>query len=151
MTLPHLEEVLGAHRAILFPEASSYHQPWLQDRAGDYGDDIRPLLQSGLFLPAVDYLKAQRARTKQINRLSDTVSRLGGTARLNACGEPLTRLEYQTILAWTLKINVVKIGFKYGQAIRHGNPIVLFTPLSHGGWKVHALHQRRPSCRSLPR
>jgi len=96
-------------------------------------------------------LKAQRARTKQINRLSDTVSRLGGTARLNACGEPLTRLEYQTILAWTLKINVVKIGFKYGQAIRHGNPIVLFTPLSHGGWKVHALHQRRPSCRSLPR
>jgi hypothetical protein len=95
-------------------------------------------------------LKSQRARTKEINRLSGTVARLGGPGRLNACGEPLTRLEYQTILAWTLKINVVKIGFKYSQAIRHGNPVVLFTPLSHGGWRVQALHQVRPSCRSLP-
>jgi hypothetical protein len=96
-------------------------------------------------------LKAQRARTKEINRLSGVVDSLGGPARLNRCGEPLTRLEYQTILAWTLKINVVKIGFKYTQAIRHGNPVLLFTPLSHGGWKVQALHQRFPSCRSLPR
>jgi hypothetical protein len=96
-------------------------------------------------------LKVQRLRTKNINRLSGTVDRLGGPARLNACGEPLTRLEYQTILAWTLKINVVKIGFKYSQAIHHGNPIVLFTPLSTGGWKVQALHQVRPSCRGLPR
>ena len=78
-------------------------------------------------------LKAQRTRTKAINRLSGAVDRLGGPARLNACGEPLTRLEYQTILAWTLKINVVKIGFKYSQAIHHGNPIVLFTPLSTRG------------------
>ena len=52
VTLPHLEEVVGAHRAILFPEASSYHQPYLSDRAEQYGDDIRPLLQAGLFLPA---------------------------------------------------------------------------------------------------
>jgi hypothetical protein len=96
-------------------------------------------------------LKAQRARTKEINSLSGVVDRLGGPARLNACGEPLTRLEYQTTLAWTLKINVVKIGFKYSQAIHHGNPIVLFTPRSHGGWRVQAFHQRRPSCRSLPR
>jgi hypothetical protein len=96
-------------------------------------------------------LKAQRARTKEINRLSGVIDSLGGPARLNRCGEPLTRLEYQTILGWTLKINVVKIGFKYTQAIHHGNPIVLFTPLSHGGWRVQALHQIRPSCRSLPR
>src|SRR5205807_3700836 len=53
-------------------------------------------------------LRAQRARTKQINRLSAVVDRLGGPGRLNRCGEPLTRLEYQTILAWTLQINVVK-------------------------------------------
>jgi len=62
VTLPHMEEVLGAHRTIIFAEASAYHQPYLQDRADQYGDDIRPLLQAGLFLPAVDYLKAQRAR-----------------------------------------------------------------------------------------
>jgi hypothetical protein len=95
-------------------------------------------------------LHAQRLRTKEINRLSGVVARLGGAARLDACGEPLTRLEYQTILAWTLNHNVAAIGFKYGEAIGHGNPIVLYTPLPHGGWIVRAVHQRLPQCRSLP-
>jgi hypothetical protein len=95
-------------------------------------------------------LKVQRLRTKEINRLSGTVSRFGGAARLRRCGEPLTRLEYQTVLAWTLGVNVSRVGFKYGQAIAHGNPIVLFTP-EHDGWKVQAVHQRLRSCLSLPR
>jgi hypothetical protein len=78
------------------------------------------------------------------------VNDLGGPARLRACGEPLTSLEYQTALAWTLKINVATIGFKYPQAIRRGNPIVLYTPIRTGGWQVQALHQRSPACLSLP-
>jgi len=96
-------------------------------------------------------LHLQRIRTKEIDRLSGIVTRLGGPGRLNACGEPLTRLEYQTILAWSLHVNVARVGFKYSQAIQHGNPIVLFTPLPHGGWKVQAVHQRLRSCLSLPR
>jgi hypothetical protein len=96
-------------------------------------------------------LHAQRLRTKEINRLAGMVGQLGGAARLTGCGEPLTRLEYQTVLAWTLRVNVAEVGFKYGEAIRHGNPVVLFTPLPHGGWRVQAVHQLRPSCRSLPR
>jgi hypothetical protein len=77
------------------------------------------------------------------------VNRLGGAAFLRGCGEPLTRLEYQTMLAWTLGVNVAKVGFKYSQAIAHGNPIVLFTPESDG-WKVQAMNQVRASCKSLP-
>jgi hypothetical protein len=96
-------------------------------------------------------IRSQRARTAEIGRLSGTVARLGGPARLQRCGEPLTRLEYQTILAWTLHDNVSTVGYKYGPAIAGGRPIVLFTPLSHGGWKVQARHQRLASCRSLPR
>jgi hypothetical protein len=96
-------------------------------------------------------LLAQQRRTTEINRLASVVRYFGGAARFRACGEPLTRLEYQTILAWTLRVNVVRVGFKYSQAIHHGNPIVLFTPRSHGGWKVQALHQVAPSCRRLPR
>ena len=52
-------------------------------------------------------------------------------------------------LAYTLGENVVRVGFKYGQAIAHGNPIVMFTPTSHG-WVVQAMHQVSPACRSLP-
>jgi hypothetical protein len=96
-------------------------------------------------------LVAQHRRTNEINRLTSTIRFFGGAARLRACGEPLTRLEYQTILAWNLRVNVARVGFKYSHAIRRGSPIVLFTPHSHGGWTVQALHQVLPSCRSLPR
>jgi hypothetical protein len=95
-------------------------------------------------------IRVQRVRTTEINRLSGTISRLGGASRFTRCGEPLTRLEYQTILAWLLHVNVSAVGYKYGPAINSRRPIVLFTPVSRGGWRVQALHQRRPECRSLP-
>jgi hypothetical protein len=95
-------------------------------------------------------LRVQRVRTREINRLAGTVTRLGGAARLRQCGEPLTRLEYQTILAWQLRVNVSRVGFKYGPAIHSRRPIVLFTPHSRG-WKVQALHQRLPGCLGLRR
>jgi hypothetical protein len=94
-------------------------------------------------------LRAQRARTKEIGALSGVISRAGGAALLRQCGEPLTRLEYQTILAWNLKVNVARVGFKYGAAIQRHAPIVLFTP-THHGWKLQAFHQRLPQCRRLP-
>ncbi len=93
-------------------------------------------------------LRVQRARTTEINRLAGVISRAGGAALLRRCGEPLTRLEYQTILAWQLRVNVARVGFKYGPSIRRGNPIVLFTP-THRGWKLQALHQRLAQCRRL--
>jgi hypothetical protein len=96
-------------------------------------------------------LRVQRVRTTDINRLAGAVSRLGGAARFKPCGEPLTRLEYQTVLAWTLQLNVSRVGFKYGPAISSHRPVVLFTPLSNGAWKVQALHQHLAQCRSLPR
>ena len=69
------------------------------------------------------------------------------SGRLKPCGEPLTRLEYQTVVAWTLHVNVATVGWKYGPAIHSHRPIVLFTPLVHGGWKIEAMHQRLASCR----
>jgi hypothetical protein len=114
------------------------------------------LLVIGLIGPALSAARAehadiriQRARTTVLGRLSAVISQLGGAARLRACGEPLTRLEYQTALAYSLGVNVSKVGFKYGQAIAHGNPIVMFTPTS-SGWQVVADHQVSTSCRSLP-
>jgi hypothetical protein len=95
-------------------------------------------------------LRVQRERTKQINRLAGVVTRLGGADRVRPCGEPLTRLEYQTVVAWQLRVNVATVGWKYSRAIRRGNPIVLLTP-KRRGWKVQAVHQRLPQCRRLPR
>jgi hypothetical protein len=95
-------------------------------------------------------LRVQRARTKTINRFSGVVSRLGGPGRLRPCGEPLSRLlEYQTVVAWTLRLNVSAVGYKYARAIRRGDPVVLYSP-GRRGWRVQAFHQRLPQCRGLP-
>ena len=96
-------------------------------------------------------IRGQRVRTAQINKLTGTISALGGASRFKPCGEPLTRLEYQTILAWNLHVNVATVGYKYETAIHSGRPIVLFTPVSSGGWRVQALHQHARGCTSLPR
>jgi hypothetical protein len=95
-------------------------------------------------------LHEQHLRTAEINRLRPTINQLGGAARLRGCGEPLTLLEYQTTVAYTLGINVSKIGFKYNQAIHHGNPIVFITP-TPTGWLIQAMHQVSPTCLSLPK
>lgn len=60
--LPLMEEVLGAHRAIIFPEASSYYQPLVGKKADSISPGILSLLQAGSFFPATDYLKALRVR-----------------------------------------------------------------------------------------
>ncbi|MCL6503387.1 MAG: aspartyl/glutamyl-tRNA amidotransferase subunit A [Pirellulales bacterium] len=62
--LPLTHEALGAHRAIIFAEAASYYQPLVDRHGMEFGESIRALLQAGNFLPAVDYLKAQRVRTQ---------------------------------------------------------------------------------------
>jgi hypothetical protein len=114
---------------------------------------VASLIPAGISHASAEHkdLRQQRARTAEINALTPVINRLGGVARINACGEPLTRLAYQTMLAYTLRINVNKVGFKYSQSIGHGNPIILFTPYpTKTGWVVKAMHQTRPSCRSLP-
>ncbi len=95
-------------------------------------------------------LTAQRARTDQIGRLASAIRAAGGAARLRGCGEPLTLLEYQSILSWSLDINVATVGWKFPRAIASGRPIVLFVPTRAGGWRVRALHQRSRPCRTLP-
>jgi hypothetical protein len=97
-------------------------------------------------------LNEQRLRTRTINSLYDLVAEFGGPARFRPCGEPLTRLQYQSVVAWTLHRNVAAVGFKYGPAIASTRPIVLFTPFPQpgGSWQIKALHQRLRSCRALP-
>jgi hypothetical protein len=127
----------------------------LPSRAGAV---VAALIVVALIPPAVSAARAehkdiahQRLRTAEINRLSSVVAEMGGAGRIRACGESLTRLTYQTALAYTIGENVSQIGFKYGQAIGHGNPIVLFTPFETGtGWQVRTMHQLSAGCRAMP-
>lgn len=61
---PYAEEASGIQRIIDLPEASAYHRRDLRERAGLYSPQVRGALEAGQFIPAVDYVQAQRARMK---------------------------------------------------------------------------------------
>lgn len=118
VTLPHLDVVLGAHRAIIFSEASTYHEKWIRTRADEYGDDIRPLLQAGMFFTATQYLSAQQARRRIIAEWSEIwrnidclitptvpipATKIGAmTATLGGAERPLVRVYLDPLLPFNL-------------------------------------------------
>jgi aspartyl-tRNA(Asn)/glutamyl-tRNA(Gln) amidotransferase subunit A len=61
--IPYPEEMLAAEYAVLLPEASSYHQQSLRDKADLYDPAVRALLEVGEMVLATDYLKGLRVRT----------------------------------------------------------------------------------------
>jgi hypothetical protein len=75
----------------------------------------------------------------QDDSLEAVIVRDGGAARILACGQPVTDVGHQSVLAWDTGLNVGEVGFKPGKAIDHGNPIVLFHS-HHDGWQVRAVH-----------
>jgi aspartyl-tRNA(Asn)/glutamyl-tRNA(Gln) amidotransferase subunit A len=65
-----LDEALATFRRLgarvvevdLPDQTASLHAPWLRERAGDYGVQVRNRLQNGLAYSAVEYLEALRWR-----------------------------------------------------------------------------------------
>jgi hypothetical protein len=95
---------------------------------------------------AVSRVRAERAdialyrdRTRQIDRLEAAIRRLGGPRRVRQCGQPVTSVGLQSVVAWELEMNVGNVGFHPGRSIRAGTPIVLFLPREHG-WKIRPVH-----------
>lgn len=58
-TAPHAR---AAYSAICWPEALSYHEPFVRTRPDDYEPGVRDLLRLGATVSATQYLKAQRVR-----------------------------------------------------------------------------------------
>lgn len=76
---------------------------------------------------------------RQIHRLHTLIRREGGTKAITACGQPVTEVPYQSILAWELSQNVVSVGWRPGTWIALRVPIVLFEPQG-AGWMVRPIN-----------
>ena len=50
------------YQAIVSPEATAYHLPWMRTRIDDYGPNCRGRLEQGLAIPATAYVQAQQER-----------------------------------------------------------------------------------------
>ncbi|POX37456.1 Asp-tRNA(Asn)/Glu-tRNA(Gln) amidotransferase GatCAB subunit A [Streptomyces sp. Ru73] len=61
--IPLHRYVQAVHWGLMVPEATAYHATHLGGAPELYGDDVRVLLEAGALLPAVDHVRAQRART----------------------------------------------------------------------------------------
>jgi asparagine N-glycosylation enzyme membrane subunit Stt3 len=88
---------------------------------------------------------------RQIKRLETVVAKLGGPKPILACGQAVTEVSYQSILAWELGENVIDVGWEPDVWIKSGKPIVLFEPVG-AGWQVRPTHiaaSRRVACRRL--
>jgi hypothetical protein len=87
----------------------------------------------------------------QIKRLREVIKRNGGSRRVLACGEAVTEVPFQSILAWELGKNVADIGWDPKTWILKGKPVVLFEP-SGQGWQVQPIHiptAKRAACDHL--
>jgi hypothetical protein len=84
-------------------------------------------------------LTHEQERTTQINRLHSVISQLGGPKRIMRCGQPQIPTEFQSVLAWSLGVNVGVLYYNPTPGSTSDRPAVLFEP--HGvGWKVRTVH-----------
>jgi hypothetical protein len=84
-------------------------------------------------------ITANRHSGVRSTRLRRVIARDGGASRIKACGQPVTTVAFQSLLAYEIGLNVGEVGFKPGRAIDKGLPIVFFKP--HGlGWRVQPIH-----------
>jgi aspartyl-tRNA(Asn)/glutamyl-tRNA(Gln) amidotransferase subunit A len=110
--LPHIGYTHPATLALVLAEGLTTHDRWLRERPDDYGGDVRGLLELGRAVPAVDYLRALRARRLlrvEVDRALETVTALvapalplpavrHGTRVVTLAG----RLESVSVAAWRL-------------------------------------------------
>ena len=64
VVLPDLTQARTVNWVICSSEAAEYHRPSLRTRAADYHPVVRTLLEGGEFIPAADYIHAQRVRRR---------------------------------------------------------------------------------------
>jgi aspartyl-tRNA(Asn)/glutamyl-tRNA(Gln) amidotransferase subunit A len=65
--LPPPSEAVAALLAILMPEATVYHLPWLREQPENYSSAVRERLELGAITPAVSYIQGQQVRRRIID------------------------------------------------------------------------------------
>jgi aspartyl-tRNA(Asn)/glutamyl-tRNA(Gln) amidotransferase subunit A len=61
---------------VRMAEAAAFHQEWLHQRPGDYGDDVRASLQAVGQASAIDYVRSERARFSLLLEMRDLFERV---------------------------------------------------------------------------
>ncbi len=68
----------------------------------------------------------------QIRRLRTVIAKEGGPARIRSCGQAVTTISFQSILAWEMGENVSEVGWSPPYWTSLKRPIVVFQPVGAG-------------------
>lgn len=66
VSIPSFKLGVSVSGLVARPEMLDYHQDWLLAHPHDYSDAVRPLIEAAMVIPAVTYIRAQRARALMI-------------------------------------------------------------------------------------
>jgi hypothetical protein len=84
-------------------------------------------------------ISTERVWREQIDHLGKLVAGQGA-ARIEACGQPVSYLGFQPIIAWYLGRNVRAIGWDPPSSISSGHPIVLYQIQGETHWTARPMH-----------
>ncbi|MFZ1120062.1 MAG: amidase family protein, partial [Candidatus Binataceae bacterium] len=62
VSIPSFVEGSLVTMVVLMAEALEFHEQWIRERPGDYGSDVRSLIETSMTITAVNYVRAQRER-----------------------------------------------------------------------------------------
>jgi len=99
-----------------------------------------------------DDLRAQRARTVEINAMLSSSRQLGGMQHIRSCGQPVVNVEWASALAFAMHLDVGFVGYRPEWELRQRRAIVLFTSLARwlaGPATPTIPASDRPACATL--
>jgi hypothetical protein len=94
----------------------------------------------------------ERGRTTDIKLLAPLIADLGGAARIRSCATPVVDVAWVSSLAYYMNMDVGFLGRHPSKEIHGTKPVLVFMPLSHGGWSTTPYHlheHNRAACSSL--
>jgi aspartyl-tRNA(Asn)/glutamyl-tRNA(Gln) amidotransferase subunit A len=94
VSIPYLaaSATITARTMVVRAEALEYHERWMRERPDDYGADVRRLLEQGMAVTAVNYVRGQRTRVLMLAQSERALE------------------DYQVLVCPTCSITAPKIG-----------------------------------------
>jgi len=112
VVLPDLTQARTVNWVICGAEAAEYHRPYLRTRAGDYHPVVRALLEGGEFIPATDYIHAQRVRRRFTEEVRSALAGVD-VLILPAAALEAYRIGQRTVMLDGLEEDVLQANTRY--------------------------------------
>lgn len=90
--LPDIEALFALAELMLKTEAASLHERWMRERPQDYDLNVRAHAETGLFVPAVRYIEAERLRGPLLREFLASTLKEADLLMVPVLGQPVPTL-----------------------------------------------------------